>query len=262
MSLLWKNELRLRVGPRHSEASIWRAGVQTRCAGRARVAGHHQAAVEEVLGVLVAEGHVLPDAASMCVDDEYLYYTTLPAGGSWDDAQAAAVDYFAEKVGEQNLLVETSLAPCGRSWVAVAIDAALVVGWRETLAVLDVRLGQVRAALFEDLWTLRDDMSLDDGVAVVIRSEGAMLVGLHAGCITDLAWERCNVADPEAIAARVQGYSARLSEQLGIAGTPGELPVFVVPADAAQHALIRPLASSLGWRLGAALFESETSVSA
>ena len=262
MSLLWKNELRLRVGPRHTEASIWRAGVHTRCAGRARVAGPHQPAVEEVLGALVAAGHELPDTASVCVDDEYLYYTTLPAGGSWDDAQAAAVDYFAEKVGDQNLLVETSLAPCGRSWVAVAIDAALVEAWRETLSARDVRLGQVRAALFEDLWTLRDDMSPDDGVAVMIRSEGAMLVGLHAGCITDLAWERCNVADPEAIAARVQGYSARLSEHLGIGGMPGELPVFVVPADAAQQALSRPLAGSLGWRVGAALFESETAESA
>jgi hypothetical protein len=243
-----KNELRLRIGPQRCEASIWRAGVQTRCAGRTQVRSRDDVAIDQALSALVADGHALPGAASVCVEDEFLYYTTLPAGGAWNDAHAAARDYFAELVDDENIFVETSLAPCGHNWLAVAINAGLVDGWRDALAGRDIELRHVRAALFEDLWTLRPDLPMDDGVAVMMRREGATIIGLQAGRINNIAWERCEVDDPAALVARVHGYCARLPQR-DSAAVAHEPAVFIVPADVAQQASITPLAAQLGWRV-------------
>ena len=49
MSLLLRNELRLHIGPRRCEASIWRAGLPARHLGSAEGAGYGEETIEQLL---------------------------------------------------------------------------------------------------------------------------------------------------------------------------------------------------------------------
>ncbi len=257
MSPLLRNEVRLRVGPRRCQASLWRAGLRPRCAARSLVHGPAEASIEQALGALVAEGHRLPRAASMCVEDEFLYYAALPAGGSWAQAQARARSHFNDLMVDAELQVQTSLAPGGHTWLAVAVSVDRVDAWRDTLAGRDIELRGLRAALFEDLWTRRADLPTADGMVALMRSEGAMLVAVKGGAIDDIAWERFDVDDPALLIARIRGYSARLAQQSGSPVAAAYAPPLIVPADAAGQASITPLALARGWRVAAATVQPE-----
>lgn len=256
MSLQLRNELRLRLGPRRCEAAIWRAGVQTRCAGRASAEGSGLESIEQALAALEAQGHRLPATAAVCAEDEFLYFATLPATGSWSEAHADALDYFDAMVGAEDLLVETSLAPCGTTWVAVAIDGGRVEGWRAALAERDIEMRHVRAALLEDLWSLRGEVPDGDGLVAMLRHEGATVVALRAGCISDISWERCDMAELQALNRRLTGCRNRF---VGAAGADAKeaMPLLLVPQDAAQHLQVLPLAAEKGWRLADALLAGQ-----
>ncbi len=261
---LLKNELRLRVGPQACEASLWRAGWPARCTGAATARGGAGVALELALGTLIADGHELPRRASLCADDEFLYYATLPANGSFNDSVAQARAHFTAMLDADDWLVLTHLAPCGRIWLAVAIAAELVDGWRATLAERGVELRHVRAALFDDIWRLRAELPKGEGLVVLLRREGVMMVGLRQGVIVDIAWERCAVDDAAVLRARVQGHRELLSFELAESAENAELeqssaqplplplplilPVFVAAADAAQQAEVATLAAGQGWQ--------------
>lgn len=257
MPLQLQNELRLRVGPQTCEASLWRAGWPARRTGAAIARGGVGVALEQALGRLIADGHELPRRASLCAEDEYLYYATLPASDLFGDSVAQARAHFTTLLDADDWLVLTQLAPCGRIWLAVAIAAELVDGWRVTLAERGVELRHVRTALFDDVWRLRAELPADDGLVVLLRREGAMMLGLRQGAIVDIAWERCAVDDAALLRDRVQGHRQRLSfelaehaelEQSSAPPVPLILPVFVAPADAAQQTELTPLADGQGWR--------------
>jgi hypothetical protein len=253
VSLQLRNELHIRVGPQRCEANILRAGLGSQRGGQAQVLGTGSDTLDGVLGALVAEGHGLPRRASVCVEDEFLYYATLPAAGKWRDAHTAACDYFEGMVGDQGLLVETSMVPCGTTWVAVAIDAAMVQQWREVLAGRDIELAHVRAALLEDLWMLRPQLPKDDGLVVMVRDEGASLVHLVGGCIRNIHWERCDTSDGETLASRIEGYRSRFAGQSNDGVALDLPPTVVVPPDATMESLLQKQASQHGWALISAL---------
>jgi len=222
VSLLPRNELRLRLGPRHG------------------------AAIDERLAALAEAGRALPRRASVCAEDEYVYYATLPAPAHWKQAREAAGEHFSALLGEHDLLVDATLAPCGTRWIAAAVDAALVQGWRESLAAHGVALQGLRTALLEDLWTLRARIALADGVLALVRSEGVSLVALAGGAVRDLAWERCEVDDLEVLAERIASGAAEL-----FAGDDNTqpVPVCLVPSAQGDLQALRELCARRGWTL-------------
>jgi hypothetical protein len=248
VSLLLKSELRLRMGPQRCEAGIWRAGLKARRIGSARADGLDEHPVEQVLNALLSQGHDLPSVASVLVEDELLYYATLPAAGRWGRANEWARAYFAEAVTDTPLLIETSLAPGGRTWIAAALDAAWLEQLRDALGAHDIELRHVHCALFEDLDRIHGEFSGADGMVVMLRGEGVTLVGIQGGCVADISWERCDLAESAALVSRVKGYRMRLAHHMGQPRSSAELAVFIVPADEDQLAWLTPLAQANGWQ--------------
>jgi hypothetical protein len=246
------------MGPQRCEAAIWRAGVQTRCAGRATAAGNGVEAIEKALASLVAQGHRLPATATVCAEDEFLYFTMLPANTSWNEAHDAAIDYFEAMVGSEDLLVETSLAPCGTRWVAVAIEGGRVDGWRAALTAQDIEMQHVRAALLEDLWSVRDEVPGGNALVAMLRDEGATVVALRKGCIAEISWERCDLAQLPSLSARLNGCRARFAQTLGL-DSPMLMPLLIVPQDSVQHRRMAPLSVENSWQLAGALLGDQVS---
>lgn len=253
MSLLLRSEMRLRLGPLRCEASLWRAGLPGRAVAEVSTPGGEELDIEPLLEALLAEGHDLPTRASICMADEYLYYAVLPASGAWANAQAQARRYFIEAIGTDELLVQTSLTPCGRRWIAVAAESGRIEMLRETLAQRDVELRHVFPALLVDLEALRAELRDDQAVLVIMRTEGASIVDVQDGSISGIAWERIDLDDIGMLTARVQGHLLR--HRLAAPGAvqaPG-LAVVIAPADPAQHEQLQAVALSNGWRLTAPL---------
>ena len=226
----------MRWGRRYCEAQIWRGWWRARCVASARVDGGEDL-VAGALDRLLAQGATLPARARLCLADEHLYYAVLPAHGALGSAgvRDRAQAHFADAVGEADLVVGTSLAPCGSRWVAVAAPRALLEDARSALADRDIRLGPVGAALLEDLHAVGRQLPRDAGV-VVLRDEGAMLVALSAGSVVEIAWERCELARPGMLEARARAFRRRHA-----AGEPGEarlasLPLFALGSDERQQA--------------------------
>lgn len=226
MSLLPKSELALRVGPRHCRGQ-WR-GVAHAAAGDTALAG--------ALEGLAAPG---PRRAALSVEDEFVYFASLPANTRWNDALGAAQDYFAAMLGEAESLVGITLTPCGRRWIAAAIELAQVQAWEDALAGHGIALSAVRPALLDDLARLRREVRLDDGLLALVRDEGVSLVTLHRGGVQDVAWERCDVADVEALAQRIAAIDAA--------------SVCLVPMHAAQTTALGELARAHGWQIASPL---------
>jgi hypothetical protein len=229
VSLLRRSELALRIGPRHCRTQ-WR-GIAHAAAGEAALAG--------AIDGLAAPA---PQRAALSVEDEYVYFASLPAATRWKDALGAAQDYFAAMLGTSESLVGISLSPCGRRWIAAAVELAQVQAWEEALAARGIALAAVRPALLDDLQRLRRSVSIADGVIALVRDEGLSLVTLQDGGVVDVAWERCDVTDAGAIAARI----------LAQAGD-GATPVCLVPMHGAQAEVLGALAAERGWQLAPAL---------
>ena len=73
MPLQLRSELRLRVGPQHSEGGLWRAGLSANCVLKAQASGAVVTAVPQVLAELLAADRRPPRRASVWVADEFLY---------------------------------------------------------------------------------------------------------------------------------------------------------------------------------------------
>lgn len=249
MSLPLRNELRLRLGPQQRAAEVWSGGLFPRLAGEVLHAGRSSTPIDALLQTLGHEGVVVPRRASVCAEDEYVYYATLPALGSWKEANAAAGEYFAGMLGDDDLLVDTTLAPCGTRWIAAAIDASLVQGWRQSLETHGVALHSVRPALLEDLWALRPHVDLRDGVLALVRAEGVSLIALEDGAVVDLAWERCDIDDIGVLAERIASGGAELLDT----DEAHTVPVCLVAAPHADPLPLRELAASRAWQLSEGL---------
>lgn len=204
------------------------------------------------LDTLVAAGHALPSRAALCVEDEYLYALLLPASGTWGEVDAAARAQFAQMLGHAELHVRMSLAPCGTRWIGVALEAARLEEWRETLAARGIELLHVHPALLEDLAALnaelREALPNQEGLVVLVRSEGASLIGMTKQSITHLEWERCDVTDAQQLGARIEAH------RLQHAAASEELPaVCVVPCTGGQRLLLEDLCTEHGWKLSRCL---------
>ena len=246
MSLRQKSELRLHLGSAHCKAALWRKRWRARCLARVQLFGRTVANLDQAIGALVAAGHRLPTAATLVVEDELVYLAAVPASVDWSQARASAAEYFAATTGLEDLLVQASLAPGGRCWLAVAMDAALVKSWREALESRDIELRHLRVGLFEDLDQLYAAESLhDDGALVLLRREGATFLTLRAGAIIDIGWERCEVDEGADLLARVRAHRQRHERVTPAA----QWQVSVLPSDADQQAAVTALAMAQGWRL-------------
>jgi hypothetical protein len=240
-----RNELRLRIGPLNSGAEVWSGGLFPRLAGEASFADRTGEPIEALLDALDRGELALPRNASICAEDEYVYYATLPGLGSWKEAHAAACDYFADMLGEDDMLIDTTLAPCGTRWIAAAIDAAQVDRWRDTLERRNIELRSVRPALLEDLWALRPRVELVDGLLVLLRSEGASMISLRSNAVCDIVWERFDVADSTTLNERID--SAML-DLCCADGTAASVPVCLVPQNADGLPVLLELAQRRGWQ--------------
>ncbi len=246
MSLLPKNELRLRLGPQHCDASIWRSGFRARMMGRSSAHGAGGEAIDLALTSLVALGHDLPKRASLWVEDEALYTMMLPAEGTPDDAQAVARGQFMELLGHDDLQVQTTLAPCGTQWIVIALEAAQLAVWRDVLAGRGIDIVHVRSALLEDLNAMRADLAAHTGHAVFVRREGATVLGVTPRTVTRIDWERCDVTDPEQLAGRIEAQGLQLVND----DAEVEMPeVCVVPYNAGQRVLLADMCAQRGWTL-------------
>lgn len=246
MSLLLKNELRLRLGPQHCDAAIWRAGFRPRPVGQASVSGQNGESLEIALGTLVSEGHELPSRAALWVEDEYLYTLMLPADKPWSNANDAARAHFVQMLGHRDLQVQTSLAPCGARWIAVALESALLDQWREILTARGVEVQHVRSALLEDLVTLREELRGHVGLAILVRREGASVIRLSEETISHIDWERCDVTDTDQLAARIEAHGLQHVHETASDDMPA---VCIVPFSTSQRALLEGMCADHGWKL-------------
>jgi hypothetical protein len=244
-----RNELRLRLGPQHRIAEVWSGLLFPRLAGETAQPGPSNAPIDELVATLSQAGVELPRRASVCVEDEYVYYTSLSGLGGWKEANEAAGAYFSDLLGDLDLLVDSTLSPCGTRWISAAIDASLVQGWRQSLEAHGVSLHSVHPALLEDLWALRPHVALDDGVLAMVRSEGVSLVAIAAGAVVDLAWERCDVDDFGVLSERIASGGAELLD----ADESQPLPVCLVASPQGDLEALRELAASRAWQLSEGL---------
>jgi hypothetical protein len=245
VSPLLKSELRLRVGPQRSQATLWRAGLRPQAVAHAEVLGHEDV-LPQLLDALAAQGHALPAQARVCLEDEYLYYTLMAADLPWRSVQAAALARFTAITGEDSLQVSTQLTPCGQRWVAVAVPGAQIEALREGLAGRDIALRHVSAGLLDDLRDL-DARLPADSVVVALRSEGAMLLAMSGGRVVDLSWQRCDLHVPAVLAELLRGYLTRFGARA--AGWLAEAQVLLLPTDEAQAERFATLAETMHWQL-------------
>jgi hypothetical protein len=249
VSLLLRNELCLELGAQTSRARIWRAGWPASCVADVRDSADATQVLERLLAHLVKDGHDLPARARIVVADELLHYAVLAARGSWRQGQQAARDHFANLLGPDPWLVTSRLMPGGTHWLAVASEQSLVANWQQGLADVDVRLLSVRAALPEDLWSLRRQLPWSGGVLAVLREQGLMLAGFDNGSLCSASWERCDMAQPGGWIARIEAFSERLALNCGHAGLAVANTVRVHTSVAALRELLAAASVPQGWEL-------------
>lgn len=255
MSLLLKSELRLRIGARHCAAEVWHAGVSGRCVARAFAQDEGLNLVEAALATLEARGIALPARAKLSVEDELLYFASLPATGPVKNAVATAREHFSAALGEHEMLVGVTLAASGQRWLASALPAELLEPWRLALSERDIALEAVQPAVLQDLRALASAAKFDNGLVVMARAEGLSVLTVEDAGVTNISWERRDLADLPALEARVR---AELAQQPGAQDplNPSRTGVLLAPLNDAQAAALRPLAESCGWRMSAPVLVS------
>jgi hypothetical protein len=255
VSLLLKSELRLRVGARHCVAEVWRAGVMARCVARAFAQDETLNLVETAMAALEARGIALPTRATLSVEDELLYFASLPATMPARAALVAAREHFSAALGEHELLVGVTLTSSGQRWLASALPAELLEAWRMTLNERDITLQAVQPAVLHDLQGLGTKILPDHGLVVLARNEGLSLVSVDTTGVTELNWERRDLSDLPGLAARVQAQLAQMAT-LQDALDPSHPGVLLAPLTEAQAISLRPLAEAQGWRMSAPVLVS------
>lgn len=254
MSLLLRNELRIAIGGRRCEASVWHAGWPARRIAHVQGPGSDAAALTALLSSLSADGQALPRTARLCLDDDLLHYALLPADGPWSQAQTRAVRHFSDVLGDDGLLVARRLLPGARQWLTVAADGNLVSAWSQALAEQGCTLRAVQAALLEDLWRHRHQLAMTEGVVACLRAQGLALAGWRQGRLQSLAWERCDMQQPILWTQRIQAFAARLA--LGSDGAPAtgaaaDTGVLLLAPDADLAGVQQAIAPFAHWRMAA-----------
>lgn len=244
MSLRPRSELHLRLGARRCEAEVWHAGFARRPALRLACQAGEPGVGDDLLGTVLArleaERVKLPRRASLVVDDDSLYHALLPADAAWGSGEAHARRYFEGALDAAELLVAVALAPCGRRWLAVALERAWVAAVEARLAQHGVKLGGVSAAVFEDLDTLGRSLPPEGWVALV-REAGLVLLRREAGAWTDLRWERCDGLVADAVARPLDARARR----------DAAAAVLLVAEHPRQAESLAALAAQRGWTLAA-----------
>jgi hypothetical protein len=250
VSLRLKSELRLRLGAQRCDAEVWNAGLRARCVAQAHADGPPASAVDQTVTTLLAEGRALPAGAAVLLDDEMIFFALLPAArGGWAEAQTAARAHFEEKLGIDDLAVETGLLPGGKTWLSLALPAEELTTLQDTLSAHGIRLQQVQSALVDDLRHISASGGGGTRLLVLLRTEGATVIWLHQSDIVNIAWERFDWKLTDAVVARVQGHAALLSAQAGPGDAVSGPAIAIAPLDARQFQSLEPVVQDLGWRL-------------
>lgn len=222
MSLRPRSELHLRLGARRCVAEVWRAGFARSPAHSVTCRPGEAVVGDDLLGAtlerLQALCPTLPRRARLVVDDDSLYHALLPADAAWGRDDHDARRHFAGSLDQGDLLVSMALAPCGRHWLAVALERAWLAMVEARLVRHAVTLGRVSAALLEDLQTLGRRVPAD-GLVVLVREAGLVLMRREAGRWTALRWERCNsrVAEDVALSIELRAHAGPASAVLLVA---------------------------------------------
>lgn len=244
MSPRLRSELRLRLGARRCVAEVWRPGFARHPAVQVACHAGEPGVDDDLLGAalarLQAERVRLPRTARLVVDDDSLYAALLPADAAWGSGLAHAQRYFEGALDSAALQVAVTLAPCGRRWLAVALERPWLDAVEQALKVHAVRLADVSSALLQDLDQLARHTPRE-GLVVLVREAGLVLLRRERGHWTDLRWERCDGGEPEAVAHPVSARAWR----------EGGTPVLLVAEQPAAAARLEPLAQARGWSLTA-----------
>lgn len=247
MSPLLKSELRLRIGARHCVAEVWQAGLAARCVARVTVQDEPQSPVDAALNALAAKGMALPRRAVLLVEDELLYFATLPATKGLKQGLLAAREHFGSALPEQEMVVEVALLNDGRNWLATALPADLLDAWRLALSAHDVRLESAQLAIQQDLSTLLSAHPVRDGLVAIFGSEGVGFVTLNKAAVAALRWERHDLSDLAGLASRLQALQAECVAAANAPAAASEL--LLMPHSPAQATSLRSWAETNGWRL-------------
>jgi hypothetical protein len=161
-----------------------------------------------------------------------------PAASPWSQRLDVAARHFAESLGRQDLHVQISLVDAGRSWLAAAIEEGDRQAWAQPFNDVGITLRAVEPALTRDLRRIAADVP-DNGVLVMMRREGAMLLHVRDGELADLRWERCTDTDVE---QRVEAFVASLQAE------GSSLPVVVFSDEITSFDTLTTIAIGHGWR--------------
>lgn len=234
MSLPWKSELRIDLRQRSCRAAIasgpWplRARRSARADGAAPMSLTHS--IEALQRGLSQSGaSTLPRRARLTIPDERVFYSLLPAEGSWREQRSRAQAHFAGALGRQGLSIQATLLPGGRRWLVAAVEATDLQAWRQALQGAGVTLSHVHPALVEDLRHVANSPTHPSSLIVLLRDEGAMFVRLDQGSPCALSWERFDPGHPGALARRTHAFA------LGAPGADDDAPVVLVPANDDQY---------------------------
>jgi hypothetical protein len=244
VSLRWKSELAATLGRGRCHVEVQPGLFGLRSSAQGAGTGDAPAAIAAALQALLAQAEAgLPKHANLTVPDECVYYALLPATSPWSKRHEIAAQHFAESLGRQDLRVRISLVDAGRSWLAAAIDEADRLAWAQPFVDAGVALRSIRPALIADLERLAPDIP-SDGVTVMVRDEGVMLLVIAADELVELRWERCDESDFE---QRVEAFARAASK----GGPP--LPVAVFTDDLEFSGAVARIAAGHQWKqLGAA----------
>lgn len=246
MSRLWTNELGLHLRTNDCFAELLTPGWPRRIKASASATGRGPAAIQAALSALhLTETDLLPAYARLTVADEYVYYHLITDSRPEDAARREAERHFMQMLDRDDLRVQLSRLPRRRGWLAAAISEHDLQNWRRTLASAGLTLSHVHPALVEDLRQLSRQITENAAVLVLLREQGAMMVRLEGGVLSELEWERFDPHDRLALNARLQAFIQNSAPSIRDADN-GALPVYIRPESAA---LCRYLwvASQSGW---------------
>lgn len=233
MSRLWTNELALHLRTHDCFAELLTPGWPRRVKASASATGRGPAAIQAALSALhLTETALLPAYTRLTVADEYVYYHLITDPRPEDAARREAERHFMQMLDRDDLCVQLSRLPGRRGWLAAAISKHDLQSWRRTLASAGLTLSHVHPALVEDLRQLSRQVTENAAVLVLLREQGAMMVRLEEGVLSELAWERFDPHDRLALNARLQAFIQNSDSSAREAGT-GSLPVYIRPESAA-----------------------------
>ncbi|MEY2688390.1 MAG: hypothetical protein RL375_2588 [Pseudomonadota bacterium] len=243
MSLLSRNELRVRVAPDRCEIGLWTKGLfDARCEARASAVGEGRRAMESALVEIITAGKTLPKRARIELSDDSVFYALLEAHMPLEQARDDAEHFFTDTLGLSDLDVEVALAPGGRHWIAVAVQVSALDAWLEALDERNIQVLSIRPALLEDLRSVSRLIDSWTQVLAIVREQGVMVLQLDEGRLVGLDWERIDWRDPALVFERLGGWR-----------TPAGEPAAILPSTREQHRLLDLPGREAGWEMLASL---------